>query len=114
MKKRDLKQLANLRNIPTTGIESSNELLNALHKDVYDQKIKKVILDIHQLQNKRLLRDIRACKINKYKRNILSEIRNYPYKKQQQQIRKSFRERRLNRLAKREDISQKDLNEIIR
>lgn len=44
----------------------------------------------------------------------LSEIRGYPYKKQQEHISNELRKLRLSNLAQRQGISQKDLNEIIR
>ena len=45
---------------------------------------------------------------------MLSAIRGYPYKKQQQAITKSLKDLRLHKIAERKNITQKDLEEITR
>ena len=84
LSKSDLKHLvSNIpRNIPTSSNISTNKLLNAPHKDVYEQKIKKVISDIHQPDHEKYLKKTNYDKINKYRKDILSEIRGYPYQRQ--------------------------------
>ena len=96
LRKRDLRHLANFRNVHINDNNIADDIINALQNRV--NFLNSILQQPQKLRQKKML----------------SAIRGYPYKKQQQAITKSLKDLRLHKIAERKNITQKDLEEITR